>query len=88
MDVFLVYLLVASVTLLFLWKERKKLAIIQIPFILCMWLYVVLCLSFELSMLVHIIILGSIFVANVIFAHVAAFIIFTTHVFKKTKKIL
>ncbi|WP_349408926.1 spore morphogenesis/germination protein YwcE [Pseudalkalibacillus sp. SCS-8] len=86
MSVFLVYLLVATATPLFLWPERKKLAIFQIPFILCMWLYVVLYLSFELSTLVHII-LGSIFVANVIFAHVAAFLIFKSHVFDKVKKI-
>ncbi|MGM7703198.1 spore morphogenesis/germination protein YwcE [Pseudalkalibacillus sp. Hm43] len=86
MDVFLVYLLVASATPLFLWHDKKKLAMIQIPFIMCMWLYVILYLSFELSILVHII-LGSIFVANVIFAHVAAFMIFTTHVLKKAKKI-
>ncbi|MGP4081721.1 spore morphogenesis/germination protein YwcE [Bacillus sp. Marseille-Q3570] len=86
MDVFLVYLLVASATPLFLWQDRKKLAILQIPFILCMWLYVVLYLSFDLSMLTHIV-LGSIFVANVIFAHVAAFMIFTGHAFNKAKKI-
>lgn len=36
MDVFFAYLLIGTATPLFLWKENKKLAILQVPLIILM----------------------------------------------------
>ncbi|MGG1572857.1 spore morphogenesis/germination protein YwcE [Fictibacillus sp. NRS-1165] len=75
MDVYVVYLFVATATPLFLWHDHRKLALWQIPFIAIMWLYVGLFLAGDLNPLAHLL-FNIVFVANVVFAHVAAFKIY------------
>ncbi|MGD6816449.1 spore morphogenesis/germination protein YwcE [Metabacillus sp. 84] len=82
MDVFVVYLFIATATPLFLWPERKKLALIHIPFIAGMWTYFILYLSGSLNFIDHFV-LNMIFVGNVIFAHIAAFLIYAFPIIKR-----
>lgn len=84
MSVFVIYLFVASTTPLFLWTERRKLALMQLPFIPVMWVYFILYVTAELSMLAHIV-FGAIFIGNVIFAHVAAFLIYAGPALERRK---
>ncbi|MFC7373557.1 spore morphogenesis/germination protein YwcE [Fictibacillus iocasae] len=85
MDVFVLYLFIATATPLFLWTESKKMAIMQMPFIAVIWLYAILHMTnADLSPMMHTMFI-SIFVANVIFAHIAAVLIFAGPYFKKKK---
>jgi hypothetical protein len=83
MDVFVLYLFIATATPLFLWTESKKMAIMQMPFIAVIWLYMILYLAkVDLSPMMHTVFI-SIFVANVIFAHIAAIMIYAPYIKKK-----
>lgn len=84
MDVFMVYLLVASATPLFLWVERRKLALLQLPFIALMWVYSVLYMTTDLSMWSYSL-FAALFIGNVLFAHYAAFLIFIAPAVKQLK---
>lgn len=82
MDVFFVYLLIVSATPLFLWDQRKNLALLHIPFILLLWVYFGMYATMDLSMAMHV--LGvSLFVINLVFAHVAAYLIYAKPVIKR-----
>jgi hypothetical protein len=75
MDVFMVYLFVATATPLFLWNDSRKLALWQTPFIALLWTYVVLYMTNDsLSLFVHSFFI-TVFIANVVFAHYAAYIV-------------
>ncbi|MBA4493180.1 spore morphogenesis/germination protein YwcE [Paenactinomyces guangxiensis] len=82
MSVFMVYLFVASATPLFLWTERRRLALLHLPFIVAMWVYFILYVTTELSVWSHLL-FGIIFIGNIIFAHVAAFLIFASPVLER-----
>lgn len=75
MDVFFAYLLIASASPLFLWKENVKLAIFQIPVVILMWVMFILYISFDFGMTGHIV-FGSFFALNVILAHITVFYVF------------
>ncbi|PLR67779.1 MULTISPECIES: spore morphogenesis/germination protein YwcE [Bacillaceae] len=82
MDVFFVYLLIVSATPLFLWDQRKNLALLHIPFILLLWVYFGMYATMDLTMAMHV--LGvSLFVINLVFAHVAAYLIYAKPVIKR-----
>lgn len=82
MDVFFVYLLIVSATPLFLWDQRKNLALLHIPFILLLWVYFGMYASMDLTMAMHVFGL-SLFVINLVFAHVAAYLIYAKPVLKR-----
>ncbi|EIT87351.1 protein required for proper spore morphogenesis and germination [Fictibacillus macauensis ZFHKF-1] len=75
MDVYVVYLFVATATPLFLWQDHRKLAMIQIPFIAILWGFVGFYLAGALNAEMHLL-FNILFVTNVVFAHVAAFKIY------------
>jgi hypothetical protein len=75
MDVFMVYLFVATATPLFLWNDSRKLALLQVPFIALLWTYVVLFMAnSQLNLFVHAFFI-TVFIANVFFAHYAAYVV-------------
>lgn len=82
MDVFFVYLLIVSATPLFLWDQRKSLALLHIPFILLLWVYFGMYATMDLNMAMHVF-GGSMFVINLVFAHVAAYLIYAKPVLKR-----
>ncbi|MGP1909462.1 spore morphogenesis/germination protein YwcE [Metabacillus sp. JX24] len=82
MDVFFVYLLIVSATPLFLWDQRKSLALLHIPFILMLWVYFGMFATMELAMPLHII-GGSLFLVNLVFAHIAAYLIYAKPILKR-----
>ncbi|APH03308.1 spore morphogenesis/germination protein YwcE [Bacillus weihaiensis] len=82
MDVFFAYLLFSSATPLFLWKENKKLAILQIPFIALMWVMFTLYITTTFGTLEYIL-FGIIFAVNVIAALATGYYVFISHFFKK-----
>ncbi|MDR0139030.1 spore morphogenesis/germination protein YwcE [Metabacillus idriensis] len=82
MDVFFVYLLIVSATPLFLWDQRKNLALLHIPFILLLWGYFGMYATMDLSMAMHVL-GGSLFFINLIFAHVAAYLIYAKPILKR-----
>ncbi|WP_191566610.1 spore morphogenesis/germination protein YwcE [Metabacillus idriensis] len=82
MDVFFVYLLIVSATPLFLWDQRKNLALLHIPFILLLWVYFGMYATMDLTMGMHVIGV-SLFVINLVFAHVAAYLIYAKPVIKR-----
>ncbi|QNG60056.1 spore gernimation protein [Bacillus sp. PAMC26568] len=82
MDVFFVYLLIVSATPLFLWDQRKNLALLHIPFILLLWVYFGMYATMDLTMAMHVIGV-SLFVINLVFAHVAAYLIYAKPVIKR-----
>lgn len=84
MDVFFAYLLMASATPLFLWKENTKLAIFQIPVIVAMWVMFFLYISNDYTMAGHLM-FGAIFALNVILAHATMFYVFALPFFKQLK---
>ncbi|MFY4776081.1 spore morphogenesis/germination protein YwcE [Metabacillus sp. RGM 3146] len=84
MDVFVVYLFIITATPLFLWIERRRLAIFHIPFIAGIWAYFILYLTGALDSMNHII-LNTFFVANVLFAHISAFLIYAYPAIKKAR---
>ncbi len=72
MDVFFVYLLFASATPLFLWVEKRKWAIISIPFVIALWVgFAFYVTADHLTTMDHTMIL-TIFIINAIIAHIAA----------------
>ncbi|MGC4376940.1 spore morphogenesis/germination protein YwcE [Fictibacillus sp. Mic-4] len=84
MDVFVVYLLVATATPLFLWEHSKKLALAQLPFIACIWAYFILYFTTTIGTTAHIL-FGIVFAANIIFAHIAAYLIYIAPAIKRKK---
>ncbi|MDQ0230803.1 spore morphogenesis/germination protein YwcE [Metabacillus malikii] len=84
MDVFFAYLLIASASPLFLWKEHIKLAIFQIPVIVAMWIMFTLYISNDYGMAGHLM-FGGLFALNVILAHVTVFYVFVIPFFKHLK---
>lgn len=82
MDVFFVYLLIVSATPLFLWDQRKNLALLHIPFILLLWVYFGMYATMDLNMTMHVF-GGSLFIINLVFAHVAAYLIYAKPIIKR-----
>ncbi len=71
MDVLFVYALFATFTPLFLWIEYKKMAVIQLPFIVGMWSFLIIEIG---SLAVSPIIYGislTLLITNILYAHVA-----------------
>ncbi|UOQ45986.1 spore morphogenesis/germination protein YwcE [Halobacillus salinarum] len=75
MDVILVYVLLASMTPLFLWMDHRKLAIVQMPFIVAMWAYFVIEFgALEVGAFAYRALL-TLFAANIILAHYAMYLV-------------
>ena len=72
MDVFMIYLFVATATPLFLWAEHKKWAIIHLPFVLALWVSFLYFVSVPAMGTLGHVILWSLFITNFVYAHVAA----------------
>ncbi|MCM3655198.1 spore morphogenesis/germination protein YwcE [Metabacillus litoralis] len=90
MDVFFAYLLIATATPLFLWKERRTLAIMHIPVIIGMWVVFISNMNADFGILGHTIFMLA-FTLNVFIAHMAIFHLFIVPFFammKKSKKII
>ena len=86
MDVFLVYLFVATATPLFLWVEHRKWAVLHIPFVIALWSVFIYYVAVpELGGWGHVT-LWSLFVANLAFAHVAAFMLYALPFIQKQRK--
>ncbi|MGM7723129.1 spore morphogenesis/germination protein YwcE [Metabacillus sp. Hm71] len=82
MDVFFTYLLVSSTTPLFLWKERRTLAILHIPVIAAMWGIFLTYINFDLGLIGHFL-FGVSFVVNVVIAHLTIYHVFAKPFFTK-----
>lgn len=85
MGVFFSYLLIATVTPMFLWKERRTLAIMHIPVILAMWVVFISNMLTDFGMLGQFIFILA-FIVNVFIAHMAIFDLFLVPFFKMMKK--
>ncbi|UXH43706.1 spore morphogenesis/germination protein YwcE [Rossellomorea vietnamensis] len=86
MDVFLVYLFVATATPLFLWVEHRKWAVLHIPFVIALWSVFIYYVAVpELGGWGHVT-LWSLFVANLAFAHIAAFMLYAVPFIQKQRK--
>ncbi|KKI91906.1 hypothetical protein WQ54_12305 [Bacillus sp. SA1-12] len=82
MDVFFTYLLVSSTTPLFLWKERRTLAILHIPVVAAMWGVYLTYINMDLGELGHYL-FGFTFVVNVVIAHLTIYHVFVKRFFNK-----
>ena len=85
MDVFFAYLLIATATPLFLWKERRTLAIMHIPVIIAMWVVFISNMNADFGILGHTIFMLA-FIVNVFIAHMAIFHLFIVPFFAMIKK--
>lgn len=81
MDIFFAYLLFSSATPLFLWKEKRTLAIFHIPVIAAMWGVFLAYLNYDLGALGNWL-FGAFFVINIIIAHLTIFHVFVKPFFK------
>ncbi|QPC47783.1 spore morphogenesis/germination protein YwcE [Mangrovibacillus cuniculi] len=86
MDVFVLYLCIATATPLFMWKEHRKMAIIHIPFIIGLWVGFGYYLASEQITLMGHIGVWSMILINFIFAHVAAYVLYASPFLKKMKR--
>jgi Spore morphogenesis and germination YwcE len=84
MDVFFAYLLIATSTPLFLWKERRTLAIMHIPVVIAMWAVFIANMNADYGMVGHTIFILA-FVLNVFIAHMTIFHLFVVPFFKMLK---
>ncbi|KMM36487.1 spore morphogenesis/germination protein YwcE [Guptibacillus hwajinpoensis] len=75
MDVYMVYLFVITATPLFLWQDYRKLALAHIPFIVTIWALLIFYIGGGMTPAAHTLFI-SLFVINVLFAHLAAYLIF------------
>jgi Spore morphogenesis and germination YwcE len=86
MDMFMVYLFVATATPLFLWIEHRKWALIHIPFLLALWAIFIYYVAVpEMGGWGHVT-FWSLFVFNFAFAHLAAFWLYAAPYLKKHRK--
>ncbi|SHE39777.1 holin, BSH family [Seinonella peptonophila] len=77
MSIFMIYLFVATATPLFLWIEKRKIALWHLPFLVLMWVYFILYISDQLGSVGQFIFF-TLFIGNVIFAHIAAFLLYAS----------
>ncbi|WP_158638628.1 spore morphogenesis/germination protein YwcE [Metabacillus litoralis] len=84
MDVFFAYLLFSSATPLFLWKENKKLAILQMPVIALMWIMFALYMTTSFGTL-EFTLFGIIFAINVLAALGTGLYVYLSHFSKRVK---
>ncbi|MBD1379750.1 spore morphogenesis/germination protein YwcE [Metabacillus arenae] len=84
MDMFFAYALIASATPLFLWTEKRGWALFHLPFIALMWVFFGIYLTTDLSVVGYIL-MFMVFVGNIIFAHVAAFVLWASPILRKRK---
>ncbi|MCA0988837.1 spore morphogenesis/germination protein YwcE [Guptibacillus algicola] len=82
MDVFMVYLFVITATPLFLWKDYRKLAYVHIPFIIANWALLIFYIGGGMTPAANTIFI-SLFVINVLFAHLAAFLLFALPIIRE-----
>ncbi len=86
MDVFMVYLFIATATPLFLWIEHRKWAVAHIPFVIALWgAFIYYVVVPELGGWGHVT-LWSLLVANFAFAHLAAFYLYATPYLRKQRE--
>jgi len=76
MDVFFAYLLIGTATPIFLWLENRKIALLQIPLIVLMWTTLILYMYADFG--AGHLIFGSIFVINIIAAHLTVLYVLYT----------
>ncbi|WP_433745579.1 spore morphogenesis/germination protein YwcE [Falsibacillus pallidus] len=85
MDVFMVYLFVATATPLFLWAEHKKWAIVHSPFVIALWASFIYYVAVpDMGTLGHIV-LWTLFIANFLYAHVAAIYLYAAPFLREQK---
>lgn len=84
MDVFFAYLLIATSTPLFLWKERRTLAIMHIPVVIAMWAVFIANMNADFGIVGDTIFILA-FVLNVFIAHMTVFHLFVVPFFKMLK---
>lgn len=77
MDIFFAYLLIGTATPIFLWLENRKIALLQIPLIALMWTLLGFYLYSNVGLTGQII-LGSVFVVNIIAAHLTVLYVLYT----------
>ncbi|MBB6448195.1 hypothetical protein HNR44_000144 [Geomicrobium halophilum] len=75
MDIFFLYLFIASATPVFMWIEKRWLAIVSLPFLIVMWIMSGFYVMDMLTPMTHAIFM-IIVTFNVLVAHVAAFILY------------
>ncbi|MCA0993099.1 spore morphogenesis/germination protein YwcE [Pseudalkalibacillus hwajinpoensis] len=75
MDVYMVYLFVITATPLFLWQDYKKLAFVHMPFIVAIWALLIFYIGGGMTPVAHTLFI-TLFAINVLFAHIAAYLIF------------
>ncbi|WP_170006476.1 spore morphogenesis/germination protein YwcE [Bacillus fonticola] len=82
MDVFVMYLFIATATPLFIWTEHRKLVYLQAPFLIALWTFIAIYLVIPESTLV-LAALWILFLGNVVFAHIAAWVLYLYPAFKR-----
>ncbi|QDI92677.1 spore gernimation protein [Salicibibacter halophilus] len=75
MGIFFLYLFIASATPLFLWKEKRKLALASLPLLIAMWVLSGFYVTDSLSSAAHTFFM-VLFSFNVLMAHVAAIVLY------------
>lgn len=85
MTIFFAYLLIVTTTPLFLWKEKRTLAILHIPVVIGLWAVLIIYMNYDFGMLGHWL-FGAAFVLNVIVAHLTLIHVFIRPFFKQQKK--
>lgn len=84
MSIFMIYLFVATATPLFLWIEKRKMALWHLPFLVLMWVAFILYISNGANPFVQLFFF-VLFIGNVIFAHIAAFLLYAAPFFEHRK---
>lgn len=84
MSVFMIYLFVATATPLFLWMEKRKMALWHLPFLALMWVAFILYISNRALPFVEPFFF-VLFIGNVIYAHIAAFLLYASPYLKQRK---
>lgn len=75
MDILVMYLVFSTLSPLFLWKEHRLTAIIQIPFALAMWVYFILYIQGSMITIVHHTLLTAVFI-SIILSHIGVIVHF------------
>ncbi|MGG3888441.1 spore morphogenesis/germination protein YwcE [Metabacillus fastidiosus] len=82
---FFAYLLIVTTTPLFLWNEKRTLAIMHIPVVIGLWGVLIAYMNYDLGAFGHWL-FGIAFIANVIIAHLTLIHVFIRPFFKEQKK--
>jgi hypothetical protein len=80
----MIYLFVATATPLFLWIEKRKMALWHLPFLALMWIGFILYISNHAHPFVEPFFF-VLFIGNVIYAHIAAFLLYASPFLQQRK---